>query len=410
MPGTLEIGPRGTLARVRLLGDEGYMLYLDLGGGGTGWVRSEEPFDLSPGDVILLLPNGGGFERVPADLWHEESLVGVVRLKLADTTVINQSGIARAIPTRSEVAYEEGYTVEYTTTTGVVRVLAREPLQNLDLEDVTESQVRQFIKDADYSLDFDDFGGLEEVVTRARELIETPLKFRDALAHIRARPIKGVLFTGAPGTGKTMLARIIASKADATFYQISGPEIVSKWYGQSEQLLRKIFEHASQQERAIIFFDEIDSVATQRSEDAHEASRRIVAQLLTLMDGFDRVSNVVVIATTNRPQDIDSALRRPGRFDWEIEFPLPVRMDREAMLRASARNLRTAGSLPYALIAEKTDSWSAAELAAIWSEAALLAVTDGRSAIIAEDLIGGFERTLKHKRYEIKRPKDGAGQ
>jgi transitional endoplasmic reticulum ATPase len=167
---------------------------------------------------------------------------------------------------------------------------------------------------------------------------------------------------------------------------------VSKWYGQSEELLRKIFEHAERQTSAIIFFDEIDSIAAQRDEDAHEASRRLVAQLLTLMDGFKPSSNVVVIATTNRPQDIDNALLRPGRFDWEIHFPLPSRYDRESILTASARQLRTIDELPHALIAEKTDGWSGAELTAIWTDAALLAAANGRDAIMAEDYIGGFER------------------
>lgn len=131
-----------------------------------------------------------------------------------------------------------------------------------------------------------------------------------------------------------MLARIIASATDAVFYEISGPTIFSKWYGESEKILRALFEHAARQPRSIIFFDEIDSIAGQRSGDAHEASKRVVAQLLTLMDGFNANDNIVVIAATNRPQDIDAALLRPGRFDWEIAFPPPNRQDREAILRS----------------------------------------------------------------------------
>lgn len=133
------------------------------------------------------------------------------------------------------------------------------------------------------------------MVERARELIEVPLKYKDALSNIGARPIKGVLFTGQPGTGKTMLARIIANSVDAEFYEISGPEVFSKWYGQSEEIIRKLFEDAAKQEKAIIFFDEIDSVASQRADETHEASRRVIAQLLTLMDGFTSDDNVVVM-------------------------------------------------------------------------------------------------------------------
>ena len=218
-----------------------------------------------------------------------------------------------------------------------------------------------------------------------------PLEKHDALARIGARPIKGVLFTGDPGTGKTLLARIIASRADAFFYEISGPEVFSKWYGETEELLRRIFEDAAGRPRSIIFFDEIDSVAAQRDE-SHEASRRVVAQLLTLMDGFRPEQNVVVVAATNRPQDIDRALLRPGRFDWKIHFPLPGLDDREAILRVAARPLARHGELPFGQIAVRTEGWSAADLALILSEAALLAVADSRDVMIAEDMLGGHAR------------------
>lgn len=255
---------------------------------------------------------------------------------------------------------------------------------------------------------FDDFGGLQDVVKRARELIEVPLKHKDQLSRIGARPIKGVLFTGPPGTGKTMLARIIAGSAESEFYHISGPEIFSKWYGESEEILRKLFEVASSQRRAIVFFDEIDSVAAQRDDESHEASRRVVAQLLAAMDGFSQDDNVVVIAATNRPQDVDAALRRPGRFDWEIAFPMPGRTDRGLILRASAKRLSTTGPLPHDWVARNTEGWSAAELAAIWSEAALLAVQDGeRSTILAEDYLGGFERVSSQRRLSSARSRAG---
>ena len=160
--------------------------------------------------------------------------------------------------------------------------------------------------------------------------------------------------------------------------------------------LNGYFKVASEHQRSIIFFDEIDSVAGQRDE-AHEASRRVVAQLLTLMDGFSPNDNVVVIAATNRPQDIDVALRRPGRFDWEINFPLPGREDREHILRVSAERLTTTGPLPHARVATMTESWSSAALTAIWSEAALLAVSDRRSTIMAEDYLGGYERVAAQR-------------
>lgn len=194
-----------------------------------------------------------------------------------------------------------------------------------------------------------------------------------------------------------MLARIIANNTNSAFYEIKGPEIVSKWYGQSEEILRKIFHDAQNQDQAIIFFDEIDSIAGQRDAESHEASRRIVAQLLTLMDGFSSNNNIVVIATSNRPQDIDVALRRPGRFDWEIKFPLPKYDDRVLILQTISRHMKISREMPHELIAKKTNGWSAADLKAIWVEAALLAVEEARDNIIVEDYIGGFERVKMQK-------------
>ncbi len=365
----------------------------------VGLTRTGHGFDAD--DVIMISGEGPGqsAERVDASAWPDDLWVGVVKIKLDDVTVIEASGRYRKVPTQADLEYEVGNTVEAGEVRGVIRVLSEEPIKYIELPAIDEEVVNRFRTEgnSDQRLTFDDFGGLSSVVKRARELIELPLERQAELAKIGARAIKGVLFTGPPGTGKTMLARIIAAQADASFFEISGPEIFSKWYGQSEELLRRIFDAAAKDERAIIFFDEIDSVAAQRDDDAHEASRRVVAQLLTLMDGFGSTSNVVVIAATNRPQDLDVALRRPGRFDWEIEFPLPSVEDRLDILIKTARGLETQDPLPHEFVAAKTDGWSSAELAAIWSESALLAVADDRSAIFVEDYLGGFERVERQR-------------
>ena len=238
-----------------------------------------------------------------------------------------------------------GNTVEGDNTNGVRRILSDGPIQSIDLPVVDDLTIEEFRWEPDQQPSFDDFGGLSEIVSRAQELIELPLEQHEALAAIGATPIKGVLFTGEPGTGKTMLARIIANRAGATFYKIDGPQVVNKWLGQSEELVRKIFEDAATRERAIIFIDEIDSLAGQRGDNTHEATHRLVGQLLVSMDGFDKNDNVIVIAATNRPDDIDVALRRPGRFDWELHFPPPPEADRVSILVASGRRL-VGGSRP----------------------------------------------------------------
>lgn len=406
-----EMGPKSMVARVRSVTSDGRRLYLEFPDRQFATVDADTPFEVQVGAVVLTRPQDNHLESAPAELWPEEPWVGVVRLKRTDVTVVgDSSGRWHMFETRSDVEYREGNTVEARSSYGVVRVLAETPIKYLDLPAIDETVISKFkLQEARKNETFDDFGGLQEVVDRAKELIEVPLKHKDALSNIGARPIKGVLFTGSPGTGKTMLARIIANSTDSEFYEISGPEVFSKWYGQSEEILRKLFDDARKQKKAIIFFDEIDSVAGQRADESHEASRRVVAQLLALMDGFTPDDNVVVIATTNRPQDIDAALRRPGRFDWEIHFPLPNVNDRVAILQTTASRLTTDGPLPHRWIAQKTDSWSAAELAAIWSEAALLAVVDGRSEIITEDYVGGYERVcVQRRRARSSAPEGGS--
>ncbi len=386
----VQVSRPGNLARVHHVSDDGCQVALEMRSGQFATATWDRPFDLEQGDVVIAAE--GALERVADDLWIEESWVGVIKIKLDDVTVVDSGAHWRLVPSADTVDYSVGNTVEAPDSVGVVRVLHKDPIRLVDFGELDESIVEGFKPTArEREETFDDFGGLPDVVARARELIEVPLEHHDRLTSINSRPVKGVIFTGPPGAGKTMLARIIANRSGAEFLEVSGPQFISKWVGQSEEILRLIFDYARKQKRCIVFFDEIDSVASQRTDDSHESSRRVVAQLLTLMDGFTPADNVVVIAATNRPQDIDLALLRPGRFDWEIKFPYPSREDREAILATSQRRHRVRGQLPHAHVASKTEGWTGAELAAIWTEAALLAVTDERDAICAEDYLGGYE-------------------
>lgn len=399
----LEINDEGKLARVRAKSDDGCRLYLELKSGDIATANSGAPLSFSVGDVVLLWPDLGEIQAAPSDLWPDAEGVAVVRLRHSDVTVIDEGARWRVVPTSDDPPYSQGNTVLVSLNGRVKRVLDTKPLRLID-PSPSEIDINRFREEYHPgSSTFDDFGGMAKVVARAKELIEVPLQKADKLRAIGARPIKGVLFTGPPGTGKTMLARIIAASAKATFYRISGPEVMSKWYGESEAVLRQIFANAAEQSSAIIFFDEIDSLAASRDHDSHGVSQRVVAQLLTLMDGFNTNTNVVVIAATNRAEVLDAALRRPGRFDWEVEFTEPTEADRVAILQTSAKKIQKADDLPIDLAAKKTDGWSAAELAAIWSEAALLTAVDDRSMVTEEDFMEGLCRVDNQRRRKGER-------
>ena len=180
---------------------------------------------------------------------------------------------------------------------------------------------------------YEDIGGLEEEVRKVREMVELPLKHPEIFERLGIEPPKGVLLHGPPGTGKTLLAKAVASETNSNFILINGPEIMSKYYGQSEENLRKKFEEAEKNAPSIIFIDEIDAIASKREESKGEVERRVVAQLLAIMDGLKTRGKVVVIAATNIPNSLDPALRRPGRFDREIEIGVPSRAGRLNILK-----------------------------------------------------------------------------
>jgi transitional endoplasmic reticulum ATPase len=221
---------------------------------------------------------------------------------------------------------------------------------------------------------YEDIGGMKDVIQKVRELIELPLKHPEIFKRLGIEPPKGVLLYGPPGVGKTLLAKAIANETNAYFIAINGPEIMSKYYGESEQRLREIFEEAKKNAPSIIFIDEIDAIAPKRDEVVGEVERRVVAQLLALMDGLESRGDVIVIAATNRPNAVDPALRRPGRFDREIEIPLPDKQGRLEILQIHTRNMPLADDVDLNRIAEMTRGYTGADLAALVREAAMHAL------------------------------------
>jgi len=219
---------------------------------------------------------------------------------------------------------------------------------------------------------YEDIGGLTDEVKKVREMVEVPLKHPEVFERLGVEPPKGVLLHGPPGTGKTLLAKAVANESEANFILLNGPEIMSKFYGESEKKVREIFDEAEKNSPSIIFIDEIDAIAPKR-EDAHgEVERRVVSQLLTMMDGLQSRGKVVVIGATNRPNSIDEALRRPGRFDREVEIRAPDKKGRLQVLKIHTRGMPLTKDVNLDTIASKTHGFVGADLASLSKEAAMV--------------------------------------
>ncbi len=218
---------------------------------------------------------------------------------------------------------------------------------------------------------YEDLGGIKPAITKIREIIELPLKHPELFSRLGIDAPKGVLLHGPPGTGKTMLAKAVANESDAYFITINGPEIMSKYYGESEHKLREAFDEAEKNTPSIVFIDEIDSIAPKRAEVTGEVERRVVAQLLSLMDGLKSRKNVIVIGATNRPEALDMALRRPGRFDREIELRVPDREGRREIFQIHTRGMPLAEDVKLDDLADRTYGFVGADIAAMCREAAM---------------------------------------
>ena len=340
-------------------------------------VRKANP---KPAQMVKLAPSSFNIQI-------EESFVSYVKRRLVDYPMVEGDTIlipvlGQAIP----------FTVVQTKPQGVVIVTPETDVKVLD-KPIEPGRMPR--------VTYEDIGGLKSVIQRVRELIELPLKYPEIFKRLGIDPPKGVLLYGPPGTGKTLLAKAVANETQSYFISINGPEIMSKFYGESEQRLREIFEEAKKHAPTIIFIDEIDAIAPKRDEVLGEVERRVVAQLLALMDGLEARGDVVVIAATNRPNAVDPALRRPGRFDREIEIPLPDRQGRLEILQIHTRNMPLEANDPREKVdleklADITHGYTGADLAALTREAAMHALRrympmiDLSSEKISEDLLNNM--------------------
>ena len=388
----------------------------------VGHGRARVPFDndlgLKPGDVIEI----SGERNTAAIVWRcrpEDANLGVIRIdgiirknagvSLGDRVTIKKvetkecdrlvlspvmakqqkvkfgsgiEGFARRglnkrpvvagdrifIPGMTLFAEALPFAIVSTKPKGIVRVLP-------DTEIVIKEEMVEDDEPGEISsIMYEDIGGLGDQLLKVREMIELPLKHPILFRRLGIDPPKGVLLHGPPGTGKTMIAKAVANETNAHFTSINGPEIISKYYGESEKQLREIFDDAASNAPAIIFVDELDSIAPKREDVSGEVERRVVAQLLTLMDGMQGRDNVVVIGATNRPDAIDQALRRPGRFDRELEIGVPDKNGRREIVNIHTRGMPIADDFDMDWILENSYGFVGADIMSLTREAAMKAL------------------------------------
>lgn len=351
------------------------------------------------GDVIIY--DGVAWEIGEEANWEPIREVGVV-IQLKGSLVLiysNQRFLYRTLPAGWEI--EPGFKVVFDQRRELVDYFEKELPQSSLKED--EIDVSVFGRDLDESkFEWSAFAGFPEILQEAQEIVavHSNVEKRKELSSLGVDPVRGILFEGPPGTGKTLLAQIMAAQSKAKFYLVTTASLGGRLVGESEQRLEAIYADAARQTMSIIFVDEIEVITKDRAF-GQDSGSRLVNVFLTNMDGVAAPNNVITIGTTNRIEDIDKALRRPGRFDREISFRNPDREDRRVIL--SARHRHTAGEIDYERVADSTEGWTAAELGAIWQHAGELTVTTGRNSIYNEHFLVGFERAKAARDKRLKR-------
>ena len=302
-----------------------------------------------------------------------------------DGVVIKQHGnnqeVLTQASTRLEADLRPGDRVAINDSFAVQQVLDDETDSRAQAMEVTESP----------DVVYDDIGGIDEQIREVREAVEDPLENPEQFETVGVEPPSGVLLHGPPGTGKTMLAKAVANESDATFIKMAGSELVRKFIGEGSRLVRDLFELAAEREPAVIFIDEIDAVASKRTDSKTSGDaevQRTMMQLLSEMDGFDERGEIRIMAATNRFDMLDEAILRPGRFDRLIEVPEPGPEGRERILEIHTQEMNVAADVDVGVVARELDGYSGADIASLATEAGMFAIRDGRTEVIQSD----FER------------------
>lgn len=269
-----------------------------------------------------------------------------------------------------------------------------------------ETDVRARVMQVEHSpgVTYEDIGGIEAQLREVRETVEMPLKQPEMFEKVGIDPPSGVLLYGPPGTGKTMLAKAVANKTDASFIKMAGSELVHKFIGEGAKLVRDLFEVARENEPAVIFIDEIDAIASKRTESKTSGDaevQRTMMQLLSEMDGFDERGDIRLIAATNRFDMLDRAILRPGRFDRLIEVPLPDEAGREQIFEIHTRSMNVSDDVNFAVLAAETHDASGADVKAICTEAGMFAIRDDRTEVKADDFRAAYEKIRAEEDEEI---------
>jgi proteasome regulatory subunit len=263
------------------------------------------------------------------------------------------------------------------------------------LDDETDSRAQAMEIDASPAVSYSDIGGIDDQVREVREAVEEPLTNPELFETVGVDPPSGVLLYGPPGTGKTMLAKAVANETDATFIKMAGSELVRKFIGEGSRLVRDLFELAAEREPAVIFIDEIDAVASKRTDSKTSGDaevQRTMMQLLSEMDGFDDRGEVRIMAATNRFDMLDEAILRPGRFDRLIEVPKPNGEGRERILEIHTRDMNVSDDVDFADLAAELEEYSGADIAALATEAGMFAIRDGRAEVRRRDFDDAYEK------------------